>query len=493
MKTEARELNQTWTVLVVEDDARVASLLGATLASSFEVRVVSSAEEALAAFEAGEEFDLILSDHTLPGMSGLDLLGDVRARRPATRRLMLTGELSSAVHERATNECAVHRFLTKPCDPNAVLFACEDSLAELETERREQAEVQELSFARSALTDLNELLEARLDDREGSLAGLQKHALELACAEDATEIATLTEHALKDLLGGRVVRVLLGAGGSMEEEGPWCVTLTGSEGGVYGRVCVTPSSAQDVLDLSAQAHLEAVASTASVALDNQARRVERDRAQQSAILALARLAEKRDDDTGRHLERVSQYSRIVADGLRQRGLYRDLITDSWTEDLVRSAPLHDIGKVAIPDSILKKPGPLTNAEREVMKTHTTIGAATLEAAHVEGGARGFLEMGRDIALCHHERWDGEGYPRGLRAEEIPLSARILSLADVYDALTTRRPYKDAWSHRRTVEWIGERGGSQFDPDVISIFLSRSAEFDSERERLADEDSQIDPC
>ena len=127
-----------------------------------------------------------------------------------------------------------------------------------------------------------------------------------------------------------------------------------------------------------------------------------------------------------------------------------------------------------------------------MKTHTTIGAATLEAAHVEGGARGFLEMGRDIALCHHERWDGEGYPRGLRGEEIPLSARILSLADVYDALTTSRPYKDAWTHRQAVEWIGERGGSQFDPEVISVFLSRAAEFDAERERLADEDSFVDP-
>ena len=228
-----------------------------------------------------------------------------------------------------------------------------------------------------------------------------------------------------------------------------------------------------------------------MALDNQARRTERDRAQQSAILALARLAEKRDDDTGRHLERVSQYSRIIAEGLRMRGLHLDLITDSWTEDLVRSAPLHDVGKVGIPDSILKKPGPLTTAEREVMKTHTTIGAATLEAARAEGDAGGFLEMGRDIALCHHERWDGEGYPRGLSGDEIPLSARILSLADVYDALTTSRPYKEAWSHQRAMEWIAERGGTQFDPEVISVFVSRAALFNSERERLADSEAHIE--
>ena len=491
MKTQASDPCRTWSVLIVEDDEHLASLLAATLSSSFEVRVVTSAEQALSAFEGGGEFDLVLSDHSLPGMSGLDLLGDVRARRPATRRLMLTGETSRSVHERATNECAVHRFLTKPCDPSAVLFACEESIAELEAERREQAEVQELSFARSALQDLNVLLEERLDESEGSLAGLQKHALELSCAEDAAEIVSLTERALRGLLGGRGVRVLLDPNAPIEEESPWCVTLMGSEGGVYGKVCVTPSNAQDSLDLAAQAHLEAVASTASVALDNQARRTERDRAQQSAILALARLAEKRDDDTGRHLERVSQYSRIIAEGLRMRGLHLDLITDSWTEDLVRSAPLHDVGKVGIPDSILKKPGPLTTAEREVMKTHTTIGAATLEAARAEGDAGGFLEMGRDIALCHHERWDGEGYPRGLSGDEIPLSARILSLADVYDALTTSRPYKEAWSHQRAMEWIAERGGTQFDPEVISVFLSRAALFNSERERLADSEAHIE--
>jgi len=492
MQTQKKPKERTWSVLVVEDDTRVASLLGATLATTFDVMVVSTAEEALAAIDGGDEFDLVLTDHHLPGMSGLDLLGDLRVRRPSTRRLMLTGDHSRDIHERATNECAVHRFLAKPCDPSGVLSACEESLVELEEERVAQSEIQELGFVRAALTDLNELLEARLDDREGSLAGLQKHALELACAEDTQEIAALTERALQDLLGGRMVRVILDADTPMEQEGPWCVALAGSEGGVYGKVCVTPSDGGDALDLSAQAQLEAVASTASVALDNEARRVERDRAQQSAILALARLAEKRDDDTGRHLERVSFYSRLIAVGLRRQGLHTELITDDWVEDLVRSAPLHDVGKVAIPDSILKKPGPLTNAEREVMKTHTTIGAATLEAAHVEGGARGFLEMGRDIALFHHERWDGGGYPRGVAGPEIPLAARILSLADVYDALTTSRPYKEAWSHTAAAEWIGERGGRQFDPDVVVVFLSLAGEFDATRERLADEDSDQTP-
>ena len=487
MQTKERSKDCCWSVLLVDDDARIASLLGATLATSFDVQVVSSAEEALAVLDGGEEFDLVLSDYSLPGRSGLDLLGEVRARRPSTRRLMLTGDSSSDIQTRATNECAVHRFLVKPCDPNGVLSACEDSLMELEGERATETKNRELKFARAALTDLNELLEARLDEREGSLAGLQKHALELASAVDAEEIAALTERALIDLLGGREVKVSLGDQARLEHLAPWCVDLTGLEGGMYGRVCVVPKGEGDTLDLCAQAHLEAVASTASVALDNEARRVERDRAQHSAILALARLAEKRDDDTGKHLERVSGYSRLVAESLRRRGLHRRLITDAWIEDLVRSAPLHDVGKVAIPDSILKKPGPLTNAEREVMKTHTTIGAGTLEAAYVEGGARGFLEMGRDIALYHHERWDGEGYPSGMSGDEIPLAARILSLADVYDALTTTRPYKEAWSHAETLTWITERGGTQFDPDVVAAFLYRAGEFDAMRERLADKE------
>jgi response regulator RpfG family c-di-GMP phosphodiesterase len=487
MQANARNKTDGWNVLVVEDDARIASLLGATLATSFSVRVVYSAEEALAALDDGEEFDLVLSDYSLPGKSGLDLLSMVRTHRPSTRRLMLTGESSREVHERATNECAVHRFLLKPCDPNGVLEACEDSLLDLKRERAAEARSRELTFSRAALADLNHRLEERLDDREDSLAGLQKHALELASARDSKEIATLTEMALTDLLGGREVKVVLGELDGLDHGVPWCVDLLGFEGGVHGRVCVIPRGEDDELDLSSQAQLEAVASTASVALDNEARRVERDRAQHSAILALARLAEKRDDDTGRHLERVSGYSRLIAVSLRARGFHQRIITDVWIEDLVRSAPLHDVGKVAIPDSILKKPGPLTNAEREVMKTHTTIGAATLEAAHVEGGARGFLEMGRDIALCHHERWDGEGYPRGTSGEEIPLEARILSLADVYDALTTKRPYKEAWPHEEAMSWIMERGGTQFDPEVVASFLALAEEFDAMRERLADDE------
>ena len=160
------------------------------------------------------------------------------------------------------------------------------------------------------------------------------------------------------------------------------------------------------------------------------------------------------------------------EGLREDGHYRDVITDQWIHDLERSSPLHDIGKVGIPDSILLKPGRLTPEEWAIMKTHADLGARTIDRVIRHFESSGFLAMGRDIAQNHHEKWDGSGYPRGLKGEHIPLSARILALADVYDALTSVRPYKQAWSHEMALHWIAARAGTHFDPDATSSFVKR---------------------
>ena len=235
--------------------------------------------------------------------------------------------------------------------------------------------------------------------------------------------------------------------------------------------------------------LSSLASSTAVAAHNEFRRRERDEAQHATILALARLSEQRDNETGQHIERVSSYCKLAAEALREDGKHLDVITDGWIDDLVRSAPLHDIGKVGIPDSILLKPGKLTPEEWEIMKTHAEIGAITLDSVIQENGHQGFLAMGRDIAWCHHEQWSGEGYPRGLKGDQIPLSARILALADVYDALTTVRPYKQAWPHEEAIAWISGRAGSHFDPDVVQAFMRRAEEAQEIAERLADtEDS-----
>jgi len=233
--------------------------------------------------------------------------------------------------------------------------------------------------------------------------------------------------------------------------------------------------------------LASVASSLAVAIHNQIRRRERDEAHHATVFALARLAEQRDDTTGKHIERVAEYCRLAAEGMREDGKHREPITDQFIEDLVRSSPLHDIGKVGIPDAILLKPGKLTDEEWVTMKQHTTIGAETLRNIIKACSSRSsFLEMGLEIAWCHHEKWDGNGYPRGLSGSAIPLSARILALADCYDALTTRRPYKPPWSHGEAIDYLQRHAGTDYDPAVVEAFCSRAERVDAIRRRLADD-------
>ncbi|MEW4565798.1 HD domain-containing phosphohydrolase [Bremerella sp. JC770] len=187
------------------------------------------------------------------------------------------------------------------------------------------------------------------------------------------------------------------------------------------------------------------------------------------IFSLARLAESRDTETGQHLERVRQYSRRLAQEMAKLPEFMHLIDGEFVRLIYQTSPLHDIGKVGIPDGVLLKPGKLTKDEFEVMKKHTILGAETLDAALKQFPKAKFLQMARDIAVAHHEKWDGSGYPVGLRGKEIPLSARIVAVADVYDALTTRRIYKDAFSTEYAEQVICEGSGKHFDPEVVRAF------------------------
>jgi putative two-component system response regulator len=204
-----------------------------------------------------------------------------------------------------------------------------------------------------------------------------------------------------------------------------------------------------------------------------------------AIFALARLAESRDPETGAHLERVRNYSRILAQHLATTDRFRAQINAEYIHLIYLTSPLHDIGKVGIPDSVLLKPGPLTQAEFEIMKTHTTLGARTLDQAVRQFPRVTFLQMGRDIALSHHERFDGTGYPRGDRGDAIPLSARIVALADVYDALTSRRVYKDAFEHDQSFSMIVAESGSHFDPDIVEAFRRNVDRFIAVRDQFTE--------
>ncbi|HEX3355991.1 MAG TPA: HD domain-containing phosphohydrolase [Tepidisphaeraceae bacterium] len=194
------------------------------------------------------------------------------------------------------------------------------------------------------------------------------------------------------------------------------------------------------------------------------------------IFALAKLAESRDPETGEHLERVQNYSRIIACQLATQPKFARAITPSYVQNIYLTSPLHDIGKVAIPDSILLKPGKLTPAEFEIMKTHALAGARTLEDVLTHHPEAEFLVMARNIAASHHEKFDGTGYPNNLKNDEIPLCSRIVALADVYDALTTKRVYKNAFSHDHARSIILEGSGAHFDPDIVDAFKATESQF-----------------
>ena len=202
-------------------------------------------------------------------------------------------------------------------------------------------------------------------------------------------------------------------------------------------------------------------------------------ARDCAMVGLVSLAETRDTETGRHIVRTQLYIQLLVKYLARQGKRPFRFTAMEIDLLVKSAPLHDIGKVGIPDSILLKPGPLTTVEFDEMKKHTQYGEEALAKAEIVSGnldETSFLKTAREIALTHHEKWDGTGYPNGLKAEDIPPSGRLMALADVYDALTSKRVYKDAMSHAEASAIIREGSGSHFDPRIVVAFLALEATF-----------------
>ncbi|HWB11530.1 MAG TPA: response regulator [Pirellulales bacterium] len=210
-----------------------------------------------------------------------------------------------------------------------------------------------------------------------------------------------------------------------------------------------------------------------------------------AIFAMAKLAESRDTETGAHLERIRCYSRVLARYLSQQPKFSDEVDADYVRMIYLTSPLHDIGKVGIPDSVLLKPARLSEREFSMMKQHTLIGASTLDAALQQHPEAEFLRMGRDIALTHHEHWDGSGYPQGLSGRNIPLCGRIVALADVYDALTSKRVYKDSFEHDVVRSIITAESGTHFDPDIVQAFLATEQEFIAIREKFSG--AEADPA
>ena len=192
--------------------------------------------------------------------------------------------------------------------------------------------------------------------------------------------------------------------------------------------------------------------------------------QAGLIITMADLVENRDSDTGAHIQKTAAYVRIIVDGLKRRGYYAEKLTDKYMHDVEMSAPLHDIGKINVPDAVLQKPGRLTEDEFAIMKTHTVAGKKILENAIETVSGESYLTEARNMAAYHHERWDGKGYPEGLHGQVIPLSARIMAVADVFDALTSPRVYKPPFSIEEAIKIIQDGVGTQFDPKCVEVFM-----------------------
>ena len=199
--------------------------------------------------------------------------------------------------------------------------------------------------------------------------------------------------------------------------------------------------------------------------------------QNGLIMVLADLVESRDKCTGDHVRNTAAYARIILERMREDGVYTEMLTDTYVEDVINSAPLHDVGKIQIPDEVLNKPGKLTNEEFERMKKHTSAGGEIIQQAigAISEDTSGYLKEARNLARYHHEKWDGTGYPEGLSGEEIPLSARVMAVADVFDALVSKRSYKDGFPFEKAMSIIREGAGTHFDPNVARAFLESEAQ------------------
>ena len=354
------KLNEKPTILVIDDTADNLSLIANLLKPFYTVKVANSGEKGLAYIRNNAKFqpDLILLDIIMPGLSGYDVLQQLK-KEPSSQfiPIIFLTAMSNPEDEKKGLELGAVDYITKPISP-PILFA------------RITTQLQNRAMS-DFLRDRNAFLEHEIEKRTKEISAIKM---------------------------------------------------------------VT-------------------------------------------ILTMTSLAETRDSDTGNHIVRTQYYVKLLAKNLQKHPKFSSLLTDSYIETLFRSAPLHDIGKIGIPDSILLKQGKLTPEEFEIMKTHSYLGYKAICKAEAQLDFQvDFLKIAKEIAYTHHEKWDGKGYPQGLKEDAIPLSGRLMALADVYDALINRRVYKDKIPHDEAVNIILQGRGSHFDPDIIDAFMELRSDF-----------------
>ncbi|MBI1825457.1 MAG: response regulator [Planctomycetes bacterium] len=516
------------TILVIEDESELRFILNAHLrAMGFKVLEAGDGPTGLRV-ASNELPDVIIMDIGLPVMDGIQLTHALK-RQASTAPIpiiMLTARSSSQDVVRGL-DAGAQEYLFKPFDVSELL-------ARVRTVHR-------LASARRDLDQLNTRLEAEVELKTRRLRFLYEFMRDLNRAHEKDEILDLLIRCVEQTIGAKRISLFLadtsgdqliceravgienkpaqqfqikqvegvtgqvfrtgktysgrayGSGIASDERSyerdtfvstPLVSTSLKTQEGIIGVLNVTDRGddvpfADDEVDC-----IRSIADAAAIALDNMRRRMRLQQSVQVLLNTVGRLAEYRDEETTKHIERVSKLSRVLAKVLRNSE-YSDRINDEFVDNLVQASPLHDIGKVGIPDDILTKPGKLTDEEYNIMKTHTDIGRRVLSEALDPAHPVPLLRMCIDIAYCHHERWDGKGYPRRIKGEQIPLAARIVTLVDAYDAITSHRRYKAAKSHAAAVEIIQSESGAHFDPVIVRAFLNCESEFDAVRGRFAD--------
>jgi PAS domain S-box-containing protein len=471
-------------LLVVDDDHAVRKAIADILAHcGYECDQASCAAEALLYLEE-QTYTCVLTDLIMPEKSGMDLLREITTRYPEIAVILVSGQNDSSMVRKALKNGAFD-YIVKPLTASEILSTVHGALKRREAILKEQHDKHSLR-EKAELGRVESIF--FLDIVRSTIDGVMITDSENRVIYVNPAYEKITGFSSQELLG-TIPSILTGETGIKDSGRQVAHSLctTGSWSGevVDQRKCglewfanLTISRVKDSRG-DAMADVFIVRDITDKKLMEQ-QLIERLRevqsAQDAAIIGFAKLAECRDPETGVHLERMREYCRILADQLGSLPKYKNEVNDAFIDSLYKSSPLHDIGKVGIPDSILLKPGKLTVEEYEKMKTHTVIGGDALQAAEKRLPGKSFLTLGKEIAYYHHEKFDGTGYPYKFSGYSIPLSARIVAFADAYDALTSKRVYKDIVGPAESKRRLLPDRGKHFDPDVVDAFLSREDDF-----------------
>ncbi len=518
-------------VLVVDDDASMRNMCREFLErEGHKVYEAVDGEDALRTIER-ELPDVIIMDAVMPHIDGVECTRKLKASSE-TRGIpvIFTVARTDATNMAAGLEAGADEYLAKPLNPEELVLRVQ-SMIRLGRKWGRSNELRgEQSRSRGVLSDFcrhiagaesfDDVVERTLSVAAGLMC-CRRVSIMLPDADNRTlsvaKSLGIEPHRwegirveIGGMTSGRVFEsqepvMIETAGEARQRAGDPDALLLSSVPSLSAPLC-GPDCVVGVLNLTGRQdgrpfapveleYLDLVCDIAGLAIHERLACRARDEARHSIIVALAKLAEHRDSYTGRHIDRVTRFCHLMARKLRSAERYQSVITDEFLADLQRAVPLHDIGKVAIPDRILQKPGALNKAEVAAMQTHTTIGAKTIRHVRDQISAQsqpGFLALAEEIAQGHHEWYDGSGYPCNVVGDDIPLAARIAALADVYDAITTKRVYKDAMSHQEAVTIITDASGTQFDPDVVNAFHRCEEEFEQVATELADDIATLRP-